>query len=59
VKLDIAGRLTFSSLDLDVYVHNLADRNSFTLRDPFYSGNPFYGYRLQPRTVGINATAHF
>jgi len=59
VKLDLSGRLVFSNLDLDVFVHNAANRDSYTLRDPFFSGNPYYGYRLQPRTVGINATAHF
>jgi iron complex outermembrane recepter protein len=60
LKLDLSGRLVIKNLDLDLFVHNVTNNDAFTLRDPFTgSGNPFYGYRLQPRTIGINATAHF
>jgi iron complex outermembrane receptor protein len=59
VKLDVSGRIVVANVDLDLFVHNVTNQDAFTLRDPFYSGNPYYGYRLRPRMMGFSATAHF
>ncbi|WP_175597350.1 TonB-dependent receptor [Peristeroidobacter soli] len=49
VKVDLAARMTFASLTLDLFVRNLTNEDALTLNAGGIGG----GYRLRPRTVGV------
>ncbi len=53
VKVDASARLTIDRLDVDLYVRNLTDEDTYTWRSLRPFGLDFFGYRLQPRTVGV------
>ncbi len=55
VKIDASARIAFDNLSLDLFVRNLTNEDAFTYRSnygAFAVGN-FYGYRMRPRTVGL------
>ncbi len=59
VRLDASMRMLMGNLALDLFVRNLTDENAFTFRGvgvpaasrPIWGD--FFGYRLRPRTVGL------
>lgn len=53
VKLDASARITIRSLDLDLFVRNLTNEDAFTFRGVSRFAGAFHGYRMQPRTVGL------
>jgi len=57
VKVDASARLEIGSLALDLIVRNLTNEDAFTFRgarDTTSAGvGEFYGYRLRPRTIGV------
>jgi outer membrane receptor protein involved in Fe transport len=52
VKLDASARVTVGNLDIDFFVRNLTNQDDFTFRG-IRDGGQFFGYRLRPRTVGL------
>jgi outer membrane receptor protein involved in Fe transport len=58
VKIDASARIVLSSIDINFFVRNLTNEDAFTYRGgSFYS--EFYGYRLRPRTVGLELSYGF
>ncbi len=59
VKLDATARVAFdTNLDVDLYIRNLTNEDAFTLRGSSNLG-PFYGHRMQPRTIGLQLNYSF
>jgi iron complex outermembrane recepter protein len=53
LNLDLSARaMVNDNLSVDVYARNVTDEDDFTFRDVLDNG-PFFGYRMRPRTVGI------
>jgi outer membrane receptor protein involved in Fe transport len=52
VRLDASARLMIRSLNIDLFVRNLTNKDAFTFRSDLDVGT-FYGYRMRPRTVGL------
>ncbi len=53
VKIDARAGVAFGSLSAELFVRNLTNEDAFTWRRGNFPTSPFYGYRLRPRTVGI------
>ncbi len=56
VKVDARAGIDLGNLSVELFARNLTDNDAFTWRTarPSLVGvTPFYGYRLRPRTVGI------
>ncbi len=53
VKLDATARLVVDKLNIDLFVRNLTNEDAFTFRDSYAFTGPYYGYRLRPRTIGV------
>jgi iron complex outermembrane recepter protein len=53
VKVDATARIVINSLNLDLFVRNLTDADDFTFRDTDRLAGASYGYRLRPRTFGL------
>ncbi len=49
VKLDASARVTIKNLNVDLYARNLTNEDAFT----FHLGGQYYGYRMRPRTIGL------
>jgi outer membrane receptor protein involved in Fe transport len=58
VKLDATARLTVQNLSFDLYARNLTNQDDFTFRGVADYG-AFYGYRLRPRTFGVQLAYSF
>ncbi len=52
-KVDARAGMSFGPLSAELFVKNLTDRNDFTWRGIAGGTNPFFGYRLRPRTIGL------
>ena len=53
IKVDLATRMMVSeALSVELYARNLTNSDDFTFRDVGDYG-PFFGYRLRPRTIGL------
>ncbi len=61
VKLDASARIRFGDMNFDFYIHNLTNEDAFTARSGVagLSGGEFYGYRLRPRTIGVQLGYEF
>jgi len=59
VKIDLSGRVIVKDLSIDLYVRNLTDRDEFAFRGTSDTGRPLYGFRLRPRTVGVQLSYNF
>lgn len=53
VKVDASARLQLDNLDIDLFVKNLTNEDDFTFRGVSASVGQFHGYRLRPRTIGL------
>lgn len=54
INIDARAGVTIKNLSVELFVRNLANKDSFAWRSSAaYLYGPFYGYRLRPRTVGI------
>ncbi len=52
IKVDARAGVTFQKLNVELFVRNLTNEDAFTWRGAF-NRNPFGGFRMRPRTVGI------
>jgi outer membrane receptor protein involved in Fe transport len=52
VKVDARAGVMIDSLSIELFVRNLTNRDAYTFRGVF-PDTPLFGYRLQPRTVGL------
>jgi outer membrane receptor protein involved in Fe transport len=52
MKVDAAARIALDNFNIEVFVRNLTDADDFTFRGPGDYGEN-YGYRLRPRTIGL------
>lgn len=50
VKLDASARVQLRSFSLEFFGRNLTNESAYTLRD---AAVPYFGYRLRPRTLGV------
>lgn len=59
--VDLRGGFTVDNVDVQLYLHNLADKRAQLSAFTAYAsaGGPAQVSILQPRTVGISLTAHF
>ena len=55
VKIDATARVAIDKLNIDLYVRNLTNEDAFTFRGSYnFAGlGDAYGYRLRPRTIGL------
>ncbi len=58
VKVDLSARVSVKSFDVDVFVRNLTDADDYTFRGIYDGGGPF-GWRMRPRTIGVQLGYHF
>ncbi len=58
IKLDATARITLDKLNLDLYVRNLTNEDAFTFHGNLDYG-PYFGYRLRPRTIGVQLDYSF
>ncbi len=58
VKVDAAARIAIDHLNVDVFVRNLTNEDAFTSRGVFFPVEQA-GYRLRPRTVGLQLNYSF
>lgn len=59
VKIDLSTRVTIKDFNVDLYVRNLTDREDYAFRGTYDAGRPYFGYRLRPRTVGLQLGYNF
>ncbi len=52
VKIDATVGIEFRNLDVQLFARNLTNEDNFTWRD-VVSRNQFFGYRLRPRSIGL------
>jgi iron complex outermembrane recepter protein len=52
-KVDVSARVKVRNLNFDLFVRNLTDEDDFTFRGTSASVGEFHGYRLRPRTIGM------
>ncbi len=58
VKLDASARVSIEHLNIDLFVRNLTNEDDFTARR--YGLSPVeFGYRLRPRTIGLQLSYSF
>lgn len=53
VKHDASARVEIGNLNIDLFVLNLTNEDAFTNRGTLTNVGQFYGYRLRPRTIGL------
>jgi iron complex outermembrane receptor protein len=59
VKIDARAGIAFRNIGVELFVRNLTNEDAFTWRGGASSARPFFGYRLRPRTVGMQLTYSF
>ncbi len=52
VKVDARAGIAIRNLSMEIFVRNLTNEDTFTWRG-LSNGNSLFGYRLRPRTVGV------
>jgi outer membrane receptor protein involved in Fe transport len=57
-KVDAEAGVAFGDVDMKLFVHNLTNQDAFTWRGTYDRGDA-YGYRLRPRTVGVQLDYRF
>ncbi len=58
VRIDTTARLNIRNLNFDVFVRNLTDEDAYAYR-ALGLGGGIYGYRLRPRTFGMQLSYDF
>lgn len=58
VKLDASARVVVANLNIDLFVRNLTNEDDFTYRGGAFH-TEFYGYRVRPRTIGVQFSHDF
>jgi iron complex outermembrane receptor protein len=58
MKVDARAGLAFQNLSAELFVRNLTDEDAFTWRG-LTNSNASYGYRMRPRTVGVELRYSF
>jgi iron complex outermembrane receptor protein len=58
-RTDASTRMSFDKLRVELFVHNLANRDSYTWRGNANNLGSDFGYRLRPRTVGVQLNYSF
>ena len=59
VKVDASARVAIGKLNVDLFVRNLTNEDAFTFRGASNTVGDFFGYRLRPRTVGLQLAYAF
>ncbi len=59
IKVDARAGIAFGPLSAELFVMNLTNQDDFTWRGISGGTNPFFGYRLRPRTVGLQLSYDF
>jgi len=52
-KADATAGVSLGHVKANLYVRNLTNSDAFTFRGTSTAVSPFFGYRLRPRTVGL------
>jgi iron complex outermembrane recepter protein len=59
-KVDLSARLAINRFNIDFFVKNLLDEDSYTFRGAFvHALGPHYGYQMRPRTIGMQVGYQF
>jgi outer membrane receptor protein involved in Fe transport len=58
-KVDLSAGMKISSLDIDLFVRNVGNRNDYVFRGATNAAGQFVGFRLRPRTIGLQLTYDF
>lgn len=59
VKLDLSARTTFGNLNVDLFARNVLNADDYTFRFIYAGMGDDYGYRMRPRTVGVQVAYTF
>jgi iron complex outermembrane receptor protein len=59
VKLDASARLSIRNINIDLFIRNLTNEDAYTYRGNNARSGEIYGYRLRPRTVGLQVGYSF
>ncbi len=60
IKVDARAGVELGNLSVELFVRNLTNEDAFTWRGTTLAGTlPFIGYRLRPRTAGIQLGYNF
>jgi len=59
VKIDLSARVALNDFNVDLYVRNLTNLDDYAFRGTFDTGRPFFGFRMRPRTVGLQLAYNF
>jgi iron complex outermembrane recepter protein len=57
-KIDLRGGVRIENVAVELFVQNLTNEDSFTWRG-LANGNSSFGYRLRPRTIGVQIGYRF
>jgi len=58
-KIDLMAGVTYRDVRAALFVRNLADNDAYASRGTNPGIPPYYGYRLQPRTIGVRLDYRF
>jgi outer membrane receptor protein involved in Fe transport len=58
-RIDASTRMSFDKLGVELFAHNISNRDSYTWRGNANNLGPDFGYRLRPRTVGVQLNYGF
>ncbi|MDT9598346.1 TonB-dependent receptor [Sphingosinicella rhizophila] len=59
IKLDFNAGIEFGNLGVDIFVRNITNEDAFTYRGDSAAADAVYGYRLRPRTIGVQMNYRF
>jgi len=59
VKVDASARMTIKKMNIDLFVRNLTNADDFTYRGTQSGLGDYFGYRMRPRTVGVQLGYNF
>jgi outer membrane receptor protein involved in Fe transport len=58
-RIDASTRMSFDKLRVELFAHNISNRDSYTWRGNANNLGSDFGYRLRPRTVGVQLNYAF
>ncbi len=59
LKIDATAGMTIDRIDLSLFVRNSTNQDTYVFRGASRSVPAFYGYRLRPRTIGLQLDYSF